>query len=616
MNDRLRLLALIASNEIRMFLRSKRTVVATFALPLLAWPIVSVASQLMTRAQQNSMTREVSLLLVGESAATLAAAMESDCRDHGIELTSHVLESDLRFHENRPDPDVWIREHADVVLSIQGNKLELFERFDLERSRRGADAIEQCLEVVREHRRIELLSSAVAEAPWSGLMSSEIVDTAQPGRSRRRLLGSLLPIVFLGFVLSGGSLIAFSTLAGERERGTLETLLSSSASRSEIVAGKTVAVFALALAVALVQIGNIGFWLAWVPSLAESELQSMPGPSPPPVAAALDWWTLAGAGALLVPLALLVSSLLMVLSGHARSYREAQQMFYPLLILTALPALFGAWPDRHGIPWLELLPIGNTTVAVRDLFLGDLSRFRFVFNLVFNLTLTLLVSIYTSWLLAREGAMLQRSDNLLGRSTASRALSRTLPTVAGLWLVSGWFRAAALPDSPTASGETWPAWSYAMMLASSVVMLGGARTVFPPMWRHRQRVSELAIALALGTGAGLVARVVPGFAGSWYQSNLTPASFSLALMSVVALEELFFRHALLSGPPGERAARAALSVGCFVLFAPAGFRLEAMLLGALLASVVQLRGSLGMAIVMRLAYELSPPVVEFLRLRL
>ncbi len=113
-------------------------------------------------------------------------------------------------------------------------------------------------------------------------------------------------------MLTGGSIVAADALAGEKERGTLETLLTTAASRIEIVTAKNRSILAVAFATSVLNIGNIVLWM---------QLDAIPAP------AGLKLVIPIGAGLLLLflyaPAALLLSSSLLLVSGRSKTGKRS-----------------------------------------------------------------------------------------------------------------------------------------------------------------------------------------------------------------------------------------------------------------------------------------------------
>lgn len=182
----------------------------------------------------------------------------------------------------------------------------------------------------------------------------------------------VLPIVLLLWAMTGAFYPAIDLCAGEKERGTLETLLSSPAERTEIVLGKllTVMVFSMATAgLNLVSMGMTG-WLV---------LSRMPQLGSPPVESIL-WLALA-----LVPVAALYSALCLALAAFAKSTKEGQYYLMPLLLITMPLVLVPMTPGAELDLGNALVPVTGIVLLLRNLLEGsywDALRFLPVVGLV------------------------------------------------------------------------------------------------------------------------------------------------------------------------------------------------------------------------------------------
>ncbi len=186
----------------------------------------------------------------------------------------------------------------------------------------------------------------------------EFVNVASPAQVSRAVLASALPLFLTVWVLLGGQHAALDLGVGERERGTLEALLSFPAPRSALVAGKFLAVLApAALALAVTVAAGVASLFAGAPlSAAASGGFALPSSV---ILAVL---------AVGVALAALLSAAQLAVSLAARSLREAQQAFTGLYLATAMPAmLIPLAGDLLERPWIRFVPVVNAVWAVRGL---------------------------------------------------------------------------------------------------------------------------------------------------------------------------------------------------------------------------------------------------------
>jgi sodium transport system permease protein len=170
-------------------------------------------------------------------------------------------------------------------------------------------------------------------------------DLANP-QTRAAQLTGMLPFFVLMAVLYGALHAALDTTAGERERGSLEPLLTNPASRAALVLGKWAAVASLGLLIALLSSFSFlpGQWL-----LRSETLQALFQYGPQEALLFL---------LLLAPLAAAVSALMMAIAIRCKSFKEAQAgSTVVVLAVSLLPmvALFSSSGERPWFVWVPAL---------------------------------------------------------------------------------------------------------------------------------------------------------------------------------------------------------------------------------------------------------------------
>ncbi len=180
-------------------------------------------------------------------------------------------------------------------------------------------------------------------------------DVAEAAQTQAIVWSKILPFVLLIWALTGAFYPAIDLCAGEKERGTLETLLSSPAERSEIVTGKLLTIMVFSIATAMLNIVSMGL----TGSFLIQQLQSFGGGiklgMPPPLAPL--WLAIA-----LVPVSALFSALCLALASFARSNKEGQYYLMPLM-LVSMPLMI--LPMAPGVE----LTLGNSLIPLTGLIL-------------------------------------------------------------------------------------------------------------------------------------------------------------------------------------------------------------------------------------------------------
>lgn len=177
------------------------------------------------------------------------------------------------------------------------------------------------------------------------------------------MLGMFLPYMIVILAMVGAMYPAIDLTAGEKERGTLETILVTPVSRLDIATGKfltvlTASLITIILSTASMSItASMGF--AQVGEFATEQ-----------VSFAIKPLSIILLLALMLPLAALFSSALLSVALFGKSYKEAQSYVSPLMFVVILPAMVSFIPGIE-LNWgLALVPIINTSLATREVLLG------------------------------------------------------------------------------------------------------------------------------------------------------------------------------------------------------------------------------------------------------
>ena len=184
------------------------------------------------------------------------------------------------------------------------------------------------------------------------------VDVAKDNGFRGAAIwAKIMPMLLLLWALTGAFYPAVDLCAGEKERGTLETLLSSPAQRSEIVLGKLLTVMLFSMVTAVLNLVSVGITV-WV-SLSHFKIIG-----PPPLLSAL--WLLAA----LLPVSALFSALCLALAAFARSTKEGQYYLMPLLLVTMPLVILPMSPGMELNLGNSLIPITGIVLLLRSLLEG------------------------------------------------------------------------------------------------------------------------------------------------------------------------------------------------------------------------------------------------------
>ncbi|MEC7502281.1 MAG: ABC transporter permease subunit/CPBP intramembrane protease [Planctomycetota bacterium] len=181
------------------------------------------------------------------------------------------------------------------------------------------------------------------------------------------LWSKILPFVLLIWAVTGAFYPAIDLCAGEKERGTLETLLTSPARRGEIVLGKLLTVMLFSITTAILNLVAMAITGRVVMSQLK-DLAAQADVGPPPLAA-LFYLAL-----ILIPIAALFSAVCLALAAFARSTKEGQYYLMPVILVTLPLILLPMAPSAELDLGFSLIPISGIVLLMRSVMEGTIGE--------------------------------------------------------------------------------------------------------------------------------------------------------------------------------------------------------------------------------------------------
>ena len=340
--------------------RDRRALFTTLVLPIVLYPLLFTAIGSFTSNKREQLAAQAARIFVWgpvperavqavladkgtlvERQATVPPDAEERARKAVADKQVDVV---LVTPEGAAGPSIPLKVYAD---STQLESEAMQER--VLKTLRKHDA------ALLEERMVSLGQPALSARP----LAVEEADLSSGSRRAAALVGSVLPYMVLILLASAAFYSAIDLTAGEKERGTLQTLLTAPVHALEVVAGKYLTVVAMTLVAALANIGSLSLAIGRLLS-AEGGRESFHMSAGVVVSLFLT----------LVPAALLLASLFIAVGVMARTYKEGQSYLMPLLFLVLFAALGSTLPGVELTPALALLPLTNVALLMRELLDG------------------------------------------------------------------------------------------------------------------------------------------------------------------------------------------------------------------------------------------------------
>jgi sodium transport system permease protein len=335
---KLRHILLTFGKELREALRDRRTLAIMILLPLVIYPLLSMlAAQVATGREKQ---RE-------ERPSTIALAGTGPDRDA---LAAQIL----------ANPTLFLLLPSGTPADVEHGRLDLL----LELAPHDGGKLTVIYDASRDESR-------AAEDRLDGIFAKSFPDGCAPRFSAHKrsvapqarlggyLLSKALPLFVVLMVLLGAFYPAIDVTAGERERGTLETVLCSPIRRFDLMLGKVLAVATLAALTGVLNLASMAITLMQIMRLASQN-----------VVIDIPWGHALLSSLVIFPAALLFAAAFVALGATARTFKEAQTLLLPVYFLTVAPAMAGAigeYPLAGIVAWI---PGMNITLLARDLLVG------------------------------------------------------------------------------------------------------------------------------------------------------------------------------------------------------------------------------------------------------
>ncbi len=255
-----------------------------------------------------------------------------------------------------------------VVASVDGGAPDLTRTtfdlwYDVKRddSREAMGRARGALRDLGEVRSAERREHLLGGDPGAGLspLSTDVASEADASGAR---LGMWLPFIVLLVLISGGAYAALAVFAGEREAGTLETLLVQPVPHRSIAMGKLLTVFVAGCATLAMNLGSLVVCAA----SGLMDMGTMGGG-----ASEMAYGRLASL-VVELPTCLLLCAVLCLVCGGARTFREGQLLIFPVTLAVIIPTAIVLRPEVSLTALWAIVPFSGSALALREGLEGDL----------------------------------------------------------------------------------------------------------------------------------------------------------------------------------------------------------------------------------------------------
>ncbi len=376
--------------EMKDVLRDRKTLLLMIVLPVVVVPLLlNLLIGFVIKKEQEAKTEVLEYVVFGdEFAPELAKTFEAANGFKKVTLGSPD-ELVAAIREDRIDFGLVIPEKTAAQLSGQEQaSIEL--HFD--NASMGSKVEDRVQDLVEKYNDGLTAARLAKLGVLSGQKQKSLLEPVRlrkqgTGKIREVIgdrIGGMVPYFFIAFCFMGVVYPAIHLGAGEKERGTLETLLLAPIPRHQVVLGKFLAVFCGGIIAVLLNLASLGTWLA----IKAGELRGIIGT----LIGSIDLLDLVLLALMLIPVAAMFAALLLSISIFARNSAEASTLISPFGIVLIVPAALAMLPGVELNWFWAWVPVTNISLAMKELLKGTMDY-------------TMLVAILTSSTLIAGGLL-------------------------------------------------------------------------------------------------------------------------------------------------------------------------------------------------------------------
>ena len=367
----MKIIVAIFKKELTDVLRDKRTLFFMIVIPVIVMPLIFIGSIKFQEYQSKKSDEKV--LNIG----LINKTSDSQIRDYlldqkGVYLVEDIDLDSLELGIKNDSLQGGLYIHKNFINDISANGMGEVEVYykSSDLMSKAKNRIYNALDIYKNEVVSERLSEFNVD---KGLLEPlDIInkDMSTKKETIGKAVGGLIPYMLVIFIFLGAMYPAIDLGAGEKERGSLETLLSSPATKFEITVGKLMVVSLAGMVSGLISVVGISapfYFLGNIPDQIKSTVLEIISP-----------FIIVSVIILMIPIAIFFASMLLSISFYARSFKEAQSLMGPLNIIIIVPLMLTLGPGIEIDHITALIPLINVGLLTKEILAGSAQPIYFI----------------------------------------------------------------------------------------------------------------------------------------------------------------------------------------------------------------------------------------------
>ena len=367
----MKIIIAIFKKELTDVLRDKRTLFFMIVIPVIVMPLIFIGS--IKFQEYQSKKSDEKILNIG----LINKTSDSQIRDYlldqkGVYLVEDIDLDSLELGIKNDSLQGGLYIHQNFINDISANamgKVEVYYKSS-DLMSKAKNRINNALEIYKNEVVSERLSQFNVDKDLLEPLDIINKDISTKKETIGKAVGGLIPYMLVIFIFLGAMYPAIDLGAGEKERGSLETLLSSPATKFEITVGKLMVVSLAGMVSGLISVIGISvpfYFIGNIPDQIKSTVLEIISP-----------FIIVSVIILMIPIAIFFASMLLSISFYARSFKEAQSLMGPLNIIIIVPLMLTLGPGIEIDHITALIPLINVGLLTKEILAGSAQPIYFI----------------------------------------------------------------------------------------------------------------------------------------------------------------------------------------------------------------------------------------------
>ena len=358
----------IFKKELKETLRDKRTLIMMLVIPILIFPLIlNVVVGVSSSFEESAENKTLKIGILGEPDDYLAIKLNEIPNALGPKTLSPYHGDSLKMKADLREEKLDIIFIYDSKFSEKLDKMEptklicSFDKTNIGYEQRAQKYV-QYIEAEERLKRYQTLNIDEQQiTPFEIAFENSASNQKMIGE----LVGGFLPYIFIAFGFMGCMYPAIDLFTGEKERGTIETLLTTPVSRWKFLIGKMLVIILSGLMASFFALLGLFLSINFMDIIPDPEIMNV-------VNQILSIGFVLKLFLLLLPLTVFFAGIMIPIAVYTKTFKEAQSIIAPLNIIVLLPAMAGLFPGIELNVQTALIPILNIVLTTKGLIGGTI----------------------------------------------------------------------------------------------------------------------------------------------------------------------------------------------------------------------------------------------------